>query len=591
MRFTSSSCAGRTPTRRRTTRPLILFLVLVGAGTVLRGQDPGAARSYDFRMLERLGATFDRNLPIETPPLRPGAAGEASMRYLWTEQRESTVRFGDGEISPLLRAAAGVAPNADPGQVMEGGGARFTFRGSVERQQQFASSIAQLVEAIAAEAIVDIFEIPAAATVNIDKNVLDPKQVSDLLAAVKPTRSQRVRAQFGVQAAIDSVTRKAYVKDYDVEVAQSSSAGDPLIDVLLSGFRGTVRVEPTIDGRLAITIRASDQHEVAAMKSHVVKFPTEGTIQLPTVAWSCAGASALVVNEGGVLFGNNVNDRGLWLARVRRAAQPKPLAIEGAELLPVGPLVLPVLTQAARSHVGVVNASGNSDPAAEASAEDLFHYDRQWIADNLFGSTVGDHDVTMVGTSLAVVANDAQRKSAREMITRLTRDVARTVSLEVRAGVLDASAAPDPAVDDSSVAAALPLRLRTCARTRDSVLMVAATCEAYMKDEDVEIAEKATIADPNVDVLQTGLSCSATVTTAGENRWVVEWTLRYSEHAGKMGSVLTTHDDTGPIDLPELRGVSLGGQSLPEAGTWVEVCRTTVAGTDKVFLAFIRLAE
>jgi len=72
---------------------------------------------------------------------------------------------------------------------------------------------------------VELSVLPPEALASLSSAILDPAKADRLLEIAKPVSTMRTHVRPGSQTLLEAVARRAYVKDYDTEVAQDSVFG------------------------------------------------------------------------------------------------------------------------------------------------------------------------------------------------------------------------------------------------------------------------------------------------------------------------------------------------------------------------------
>ena len=150
-------------------------------------------------------------------------------------------------------------------------------------------------------------------------NYLDDSQIAAVVRAVEKTQTGRTLTAPSVtvyntqRANLTVVNQRAYIQDFDVEVAQTSYIADPIIGVLQSGL--TLDVRPTVSNdRKYITLEL--QPTVANLIEPITQFSTRlaststpVVIELPELQIQKARTTVRIPDGGSIVIGGlkNIN--------------------------------------------------------------------------------------------------------------------------------------------------------------------------------------------------------------------------------------------------------------------------------------------
>jgi Flp pilus assembly secretin CpaC/tetratricopeptide (TPR) repeat protein len=163
--------------------------------------------------------------------------------------------------------------------------------------------------------------------------ILDDLQLNMVIRAVEKTDKATLLTAprltvFNTQRSnITLVNQVSYVKDYDVEVAQTSFIADPVVDVLQDGL--VMDVRPTISNdRKFVTLElrptvATLRQPIRTLTTTLGALTTPVTIQLPELNIQSAATTVMVPDGGTVMIGGLRNSLNVqrkseipWLAQI-----------------------------------------------------------------------------------------------------------------------------------------------------------------------------------------------------------------------------------------------------------------------------------
>ena len=189
----------------------------------------------------------------------------------------------------------------------------------------------------------------ALATIEVELSILPARGAREASSAVldaaegRPPSRDREAARDashplrpGSQTLLEAVARRAYVKDYDTEVAQELEGGrsahrrDP---------EGHPRERPRRpDARTALRRRRSRARQAeldGPMRTQILTSTSPATLQLPRMWWTSTSASARLENRGALVIGNDAAPRSAWMVRVTRAGVAEDPGEPAVQLLPL----------------------------------------------------------------------------------------------------------------------------------------------------------------------------------------------------------------------------------------------------------------
>jgi hypothetical protein len=443
--------------------------------------------------------------------------------------------------------------------------------------------------------------------------VLVAANAEQVLTASRTIATARAFTYPGSTAVFESLARRAYVADYDVEVAQKAKVADPVIDTVPSGRRLRVRVDPTAAGDLMVAVSGQETSLDGPVRRMVLHFETDADLELPVAFWAATTASARVPNGGALLIGNDFVPNALWMIRVRAAPEPPAAEAAPVRFVPAGgttqaPLRSPVPSFLAPSPSGAESrgtgfGSGcpsgpmSSDPDESEHREDRrLHPDRLVdLLTRLGPAPRADQRPALaaVAAPLVALAGDAAfQAKGRDLVARTTDETLRTFALELRAGEVPAEGWRPPAPEAAELLAfLLPIRAANAAIAGDRVLLLAGRVHAYLKDYDVEIAEGASIGDPLVASYFTGLSFAWKAVPAGKGQCLLQGHLERHEQAGAPESQPSASREIPAVELPRVASAVADISATLPLGAWTILHVAPLEGTGMQVVTMIRIRE
>jgi hypothetical protein len=384
----------------------------------------------------------------------------------------------------------------------------------------------------------------------LDRGRLTAEEVPALLSLAEGAGVRRssasTRVPEGVASRFGRVTSITYVGDYDIEIAQDSRVGNPVVQVLHTGTDACLAAFPLRDGRVGL----EGTVQLASPKGRMRRLPLDveplGAVELPrcdvlrfSTAASVAPGEAAVWTSGG--------DAPDPLEILLVVAQPDASAEAGpgVRFYPAPALALPRwgwrLARPEDDDTGFV------PPVLALAVED----DEAWDLFDLVGPLVSGPDWEGPDNLFEALPSGIVARNAPAVLDALSRKLAaleteRRPCVPVRFRVLRVG-------EDGSerVAHAITTHVPLGA---DAAWM-AGTEVAYLADWSVEVAQEARAGDPTVDVAFTGTAVSLRLdTTAPSSRYALRLSVSYAT-PGDWVTRNPGNDETGPIDSPQVHTV------------------------------------
>lgn len=494
------------------TLALVLAAALVGAGALgpaVRAQD--ARQPPEDRSVHRrydLGSLAGPRLPAFPPPneVRLHPLGWRSASAEEVEVPPEEVLPTSGQVIELLRSAIPEPKDAPFDIEAEGDALHVTAPAATQKELEQAFEALRRTLATPYEIEVRSVSLPdgPAGDALVEElsraDALPADAVARLLSADRDggARGTVLSAYESRWTAFEQVRARSVVSDFDVEVAQASSIADPLPREVEDGLRAAVRAARTPTGGALVSVSAAAGDLVEPVRRVDFRTTDLGTAEMPEFRGAFVStAAALWPGEtAAIVLASPVSER----ASVRRvllvrlvSAPPAPqlarLDVHGVGALTVQPL-RPFLFVPLPPY-SVDFALDVASPKREAVAQARERLRRDVIA------TAGAARFERQSTVLAeardwpggafVVQGDAEtREAVRAAVVTIERQRVRAARVTLRLEVRGAAGAPAQLVGVTSFPALVG----------HGAALAAYASVPYVADFDVEIAEKARIADP-----------------------------------------------------------------------------------------------
>jgi hypothetical protein len=315
------------------------------------------------------------------------------------------------------------------------------------------------------------------------------------------------------------------------------------------------------------------------------------------VAWSSTSASARLENRGALLVGNDLAPKSVWMVRVIAPDAAKPAEAPRNRLLPLGAIMRPALrTHAPRvrspspSGVGPSSLEGEVDEGQPSGVEPSA-LEVQVEALRPEGVPVDEIRVQRAGAHLAISGDARFLAQAAELVDKTIGDATHGYSIEAKVGTVPSAGFRPPAANElGALEPLLPHRALTAAIFGDRVVLLGGESHAYLKDRNIEIAEKASVDDPIVDVFFTGFAASCRVAPASERRCSLQLSLEYQELL-ELSPIATGSKEVAELELPRIAATCDRISTELTLGSWVLVHTAPLDGTDKQLVVLIRVTD
>jgi hypothetical protein len=363
-------------------------------------------------------------------------------------------------------------------------------------------------------------------------------------------RGGGVAAFPGVWARLERVESRAYVIDWDVEIAQSTSIADPIASTFESGLRTMLRVSPTTGDRTLVTIQATSGDVESPVRRVEMRTKDLGSAEMPelrggyvSTEWLAkAGDTVAVVLAAPVSASAGV--RQVLLVRLV-SAPPKP-ELPSISIVPIGAvgsplessfLVAPAYEPANEKWRGCLGLAwkeadhrlGSDEIAERVKMADESGFERE-------GNSVAEHEWPG-GGALVVGGEKSFQDRATAMVAAIESETLHPAHLSVRLAARNAAGTSERTL---GVVAAPAL-------TGRNVALAAYASIPFIGDYDVEVAEAARIADPMVNVAVGGAVLNIRLSQGPAGGWRADLDL-VAASAGPVESMPVTASEIGVIE-------------------------------------------
>lgn len=536
-------------------------------------------RVFDIGSMIERGARFE-SWPV-TLPLHAAFAAIGSPEQSWEMEPDG---LSSDAAMELLSAAIGDQQWVGEGVMRDVRGGRMWITHKKEILDRFGATLAYLERAATQSAIVRVYELPVAAVDTLPGQViLSARETSALLNAGKPTAASSVRIPDGGTQRIRSGRSHSFVADYDVEVASDAEIADPVVATLRAGLDVNVlmRILPTgqyylrVGGRLA---------RVLSWRDHDPMSTWVGKLQMPRIATTAVAGTGLVEPGGSIALGL-AGEHGGHLILVQVSGQPDTGAVgnERLRVVPAGLVgeenwILPPMSVPGPVGTGKLNRDldtsvGDKDADAILEGDHLSELIRRTVQPPIWDEGEGV-SLNYQRPYFLLVGPQGLLNESQRLLAEVHRQVVQTRGLEFRAGFV--SSADGVAIaagkgDLKSVASTLKTKGCVATRVGDQFRLINGIETAYLKDHDPEIAEEATISDPQVDTFFTGLAINGHLTGTSQGGTVLHGEFVYRDLVESIASFHGNANDVGLVETPVTTSWQ-GRVDLPlEPGSWMLV--------------------
>jgi hypothetical protein len=485
---------------------------------------------------------------LATP--RPPAPLPTASAISWPEDSANEVvlltktpppLLGGDELVDLVRRVAGAKwfEGDQPASIGMAGAALVTS-GSAEAVREIEAALWRIQNTLARPIRVGAALYELQKDVNLPPTVAR-EQLAELTRGLRPLWSMTVGTRSGAAAELSSVTRSPFLGDVNVEVAQDSKIGDPIVSDVFEGTQVLAEPHVLADGKSLALYCQFAFGERGHQRTIPTGVPELGTLDVPDVRF-LAGTLSGRIESGGALV--------LRLQGAREGASNLLLVVSAeAKAVPQDagkPAFIPVSALLSRAIQTEKDQRLGPDSGDELAA----------ILHDAIASGESDVSLPIFGGQLVVEATPAAGDEALRLVRYWEDQTLQTVRMEFRT---TQAAADSPAEPAMLLALSFPCIVGRTHRIR------AGSETTELRDYEVEIAQKAAISNPVVERLFRGLALTATVHPLAQGLGVTAEALvtdapaparRATEikgvgdlHPARRSKVTFTHD--GPATLGE----------------------------------------
>jgi len=365
-----------------------------------------------------------------------------------------------------------------------------------------------------------------AARAGLDDGVVTDEELKRL-AGLDPNGGARggtFRALHGWWSVYRATREQHYMADFDVEIAQAAAVADPIVRRVTEGVQACVRPFLLQDGRVLLRVFAT-AGDLATMRRFGIGWAPGtaevrkslsaeiGALELPDYLGCFTSTETIVAAGGRAAVVVGTPDRwDVLLFRVSKVPATPPAGT--LSVLPIGALAAVDYDRQVGLMVeaGYVTALGEQGSTWRIAAKDLedllrwgmgerggkgFLYRADWLHGGSILARTGANEARMLKATLGTFEREFLRPA--RVTVRLASDAAGRDVLGLVSG---------PVVADRRAAFASFRRVD------------------HLRDYDVEVAQEARIADPNVWPAYGGVFANARLSSTGARAWRLELELR-----------------------------------------------------------------
>ncbi|HEX5053325.1 MAG TPA: hypothetical protein VFZ65_16230 [Planctomycetota bacterium] len=567
---------------------------LLSSAPALVAQQPATLRKYDVRFLTAREAEMlpaqrttpdvsTTDIPSSGAVLDPVAALEPADLMALLEQ-ECEVASGNGAAQLEFTDSGILLVTAD-----------------AKTHDRIAALVAQCRAYFLEQVVLEMHVLPGSALAG-GTGVLKRDEAEGLLSSSAPHPVFVCPARVGGSQVLQSNRDQAYVRDYDVEVAQGSNIPDPKVDVLRLGSGWQVRLEHGHDGRLLVQVHGDRAEQDAdpvpyPVRSRDVKNQEViSLLQLSRTRITQQWTQAMLGDGEALLWGSNSQPGAAWCLRVRRPKAVAPPSGIGWTMLPVRSLCVG-LPEWGRFHFPVLASPGDDAPlVAEAQESPPRLLDKDKLMADLRQCLRGEASRSIdYGAGVLIVrAPEPELQAVRERLALLSADAARDVSIEVRYGYLDANEVAvllNPRTDMGEIAGRLHDACLTASLLDGWFACRVGKEASIVRDYDVEIAQDSSVPNPLIGTVFTGMTLRGQVLPVAEGQFRLELDAGFAELDGAIEAFDTKDTRFGDIALPRLRNVHFDVAPIVEDNRWTLLHIASMPGNDQHLVVVARVRE
>lgn len=552
-----------------TLRTLLLASLLLGTCGAQNPSHPFATFDVRFLLAPGVSVPFDAELPLWG--LYPDAGSDVRRG------RRTEGRLSLDSVADLVRA--NVAPETwdNEGCQIRPASGSIVCRNEQSVLAEIRAFVDYLHRAVGRSISVDVWRLPASGAPAA--GVVTAEVATGLIAHPSATVAGKLELGSNRPGRLRAGHLITFLGDYDVEVAEEAQVADPRMFVLRDGLDLQLGVWNTPDGRVILRVSGRDSSLEKLVKRDTAS-TWVGQLQLPVVDSQVVSGSGVVESGGGIVLGAAQGDGDtVFFVRVRSEAIPDLGPGGGCAFIPAGAAAVS-FQQMGPLRVGVPSRSG-FDPSG-IDGVDVPEEDRILEVDSLIEMVRGHVDpdgwdedpswaLWTAGDNLFVRAPKEVIAGARALATALNDTHLTNVGLEFRIGVLDAErtrAVSTGQADLAAVAGLLDTKAWVATLAGAGFRQLLGRETAYLKDHDVEIAQKATIADPVVATLFAGVAFQGRAVSAGLGKVGLTGEFLIQDVVGEVAPIDGNANDIGVVDIPRTSTTRANVAQILEDGRW-----------------------
>jgi hypothetical protein len=428
-------------------------------------------------------------------------------------------------------------------------GTQIVLRGSPEAVQRALDAAEILRRTAGTPARVDVHDLVLPPDVQVPA-VLDDAALAALRRHDLRGGARRLSLDldFGSWRLAEAVTGARRVVDADVEIAEDAAIADPIVSRVEEGVRVMARAAPLTDGRMVMRVIAATSDLVDRPRRLALGQDELGEIDLPDLD---AGfiSTELILTAGKaqtVVLARPENEQRVLIFRLQSVPTER---IGGTfRAVPFGAFPEGDMLLNLRMSDDPMNDEGMSlwlDESDEMRrlTRDFASNEIERVMQPDFDEDLarGDHNQWLLGGSYLLFGPEASLDRAFERMAEIERDVFRPARLTIRFEHRSPEGGEAHAIGSLSAPVAIGIPSAIAAYRH----------LAFVVDYDVEVAQKAQIADPRVGAALAGILANVTVADAGHGAHVVRAELRLSTFdtprgrgfgATDVGALETVHE-------------------------------------------------
>lgn len=340
--------------------------------------------------------------------------------------------------------------------------------------------------------------------------MMDPRQFAQFVANRTPLWRSLAETQNGRVVALDRQRWSRYVRDAETEVAQKSSIGQPVTDAFGEGGRVTVRPHALVGGDdLVLHVQFGLAQKRGPVRTLSTGVPGLPDLEVPMLETSYGACSGRITNGGGlaITMRGHPASGGQLILTVRTAGRTPPMAqgTRGLAIFPCGALTSNALTQRLLPPSPYPLLGDEEAPGLDIEEEDMGYLPPTQLEDLVRSALGAEADaegfaINVGGDYLFVRGNDQAVAKVEAFLRALQDRLLHAVAVRHSGHLLPSDGSPrDPTVEPTIlheiVFPTMLGRQATLARMLETNVV---------RDLFVEIAQEASILNPEVDAMQAG---------------------------------------------------------------------------------------